>query len=101
MEGHEQGQSIIFMPYFYREKCLQIGPRIHDALFLLSVSSIHRTFLFCATEDTSVCVERRLIKMCPWVRMSLWDNYAFFFALPFDLFTYCNFMVSCKRKLKS
>lgn len=82
------------------EKCLQVVPRIHGALYVPSLSSVHRTFLFCATEDTLVWAEKRLIKMSPWVRMSLLDNYVFF-ALPFDLFMYCNFTVSCKRKFKS
>lgn len=51
------------------------------------------------TETTLVWAERRLIKMSPWVRISLLDNYVFFPA--FDVFMYCDFMVSCNRKFKS
>jgi len=65
------------------------------------VLSIHRTFIYrVRTDDTLVGAEKRLIKMFPWVRISLLDNYGFL-HLAFDLVMYCNFMVSCNRKFKS
>lgn len=88
-----------FCVFIWKAVCSSVQDYTVPFFCLQCCQFMEHLYTVVRTNDTLVEAEKRVIKMFPQVRITLLENYGSLLA--FDLFMYCNFMVSCNRKFKS